>query len=195
MTELMTPQENALATFKSNLHLPNGGFHALIVELAREFQLPFHTVKPVLKKSQKVVEKKITNDFENIAEHDLSQENWLALIRSALITLVEQNVPLMVSLTQNQDYNDAIAIMAKASITHSEQQQVLEHLAMAYEMQVYKPLTAMLYTSILYWKISDDLYQVTPQTQQEFSGYPQHLEAINHLLKLSEQVKAMKLTD
>ena len=50
MTHLTEQQEAAMATFKENLHLPNGGFHKLIIELSKEFQLPFQKVRTVLKK-------------------------------------------------------------------------------------------------------------------------------------------------
>lgn len=55
MTNLTEQQEAAMATFKENLHLPNGGFHKLIIELSKEYQLPFQKVRAVLKKAQKML--------------------------------------------------------------------------------------------------------------------------------------------
>ena len=52
MSNLTSKQEAALATFKENLHLPNGGFHTLITELGKEYQLPFQKVRSVVKQTQ-----------------------------------------------------------------------------------------------------------------------------------------------
>ncbi|OEF25782.1 hypothetical protein [Vibrio rumoiensis] len=185
----LTPQEHALATFKSNLHLPNNGFHTLIVDLAREFQLPFQSVRKVLKQSQKVIEKKIKHDFENVVEQDLTQANWIQLIRNSLTILAQDNVPLMESLKQNKLYTSVIDALDKPLENETTHEELLENLAMVYEVEVYKSLAAMLYTSILYWKLSDDLFQMTEDKQQALNGYPQHIEATVHLLDLAEKVK------
>ena len=66
MTNLTEQQEAAMATFKENLHLPNGGFHKLIIELSKEYQLPFQKVRGVLKKAQKDVERQIREDFSSV---------------------------------------------------------------------------------------------------------------------------------
>lgn len=58
MTHLTEQQEAAMATFSGNLHLPNGGFHKLIIELSKEYQLPFQKVRAVLKKAQKTLNAK-----------------------------------------------------------------------------------------------------------------------------------------
>lgn len=185
----LTPQQHALAIFKNNLHLPNNGFHTLIVELAREFQLPFQSVRKVLKQSQKAIEKKIQHDFDNLVEHDLTQDHWIHLIKAALTNLAQDNPPLMDNLKQSPHYIEVTRAMSKQADNKLQREEMLEKLALVYELEVYKPLTAMLYTSLLYWKLSDDLYQMTPEKQQEFEGYPQHMEAIKHLLALSETIK------
>lgn len=190
MTQMTAKQEDLLAIFKANLHLPNGGFHALIVELACEYQLPFHTVKPVLKQSQKIIEKKIKTDVSNIIDYDLTQDNWLSIIKHSLEELAQNNRPLMDVLIQSQPYMNALHAIEKPIMNESEREEILENLALAYEQQVYKPLMAMLYTSKLYWRISDDLYQMTLEKQQEFSHYSHHMAATQHLLNLSEKVKA-----
>ncbi|HCH02062.1 MAG TPA: hypothetical protein DEV85_09275 [Vibrio sp.] len=186
MTELtLTPQQQAIATFKANLHLPNGGFHKLIVELAREYSLPFQAVRKVLKQSQKVIDKKIKHQFNEVSDFALTQENWLNLIHASLAEQAKNNLPVMEKLQQSQLYQDAIQALSQASENQDKREAVREQLAMAYEIEVYKPLTEMLYTSILYWKLPDDLYQMTAAKQQEFEGYPQHMEAVRHLLELS----------
>ncbi|GLT13432.1 hypothetical protein [Vibrio algivorus] len=188
MTELtLTPQQQAIATFKANLHLPNGGFHKLIVELAREYLLPFQEVRKVLKQSQKVIEKKINHQFDEISDYDLTQENWLNLIHISLKEQAKNNPPVMEKLQQSQLYQDAIQTLSQPINDQAHRETAREQLAMTYEIEVYKPLTEMLYTSILYWKLPDDLYQMTPAKQQEFEGYPQHMEAVRHLLVLSEK--------
>ena len=189
MTELtLTPQQQAIATFKANLHLPNGGFHKLIVELAREYLLPFQAVRKVLKQSQKAIEKKIKHQFDEVSDFDLTQENWLNLIHASLAEQAKNNLPAMEKLQQCQFYKEAIQALSQPIENQEQHEAVRELLAMAYELEVYKPLTEMLYTSILYWKLPDDLYQMTPAKQQEFEGYPQHMEAVRHLLELSEKV-------
>ena len=188
MTQMTAQQEEALAIFKSNLHLPNGGFHALIVELACEYQLPFHTVKPVLKKAQKIIEQKIKNDIDNIIDSDITQDNWRFLIKGSLVDLAKNNQSVMISLSQNQSYIDAMKGLEKPIMNESEREEILENLALAYEQQIHKPLLAMLYTSKLYWRMSDDLSQMTEEKQQEFSRYPQYMQATKHLLSLSENV-------
>lgn len=185
----LTPQQEALATLKANLHLPGGGFHALIVELAREYQLPFQAVRKVLKQSQKSIERKIKQDFDKLDDHELTQEHWLNLIRTSLKLLAQDIQPVMVTMTQSSHYQQAITAIATSINTEQQQAEILEMLAMTYELEVYKPLTAMLYTSILYWKLPDDLYQMTEEKQQIFSGYPQHMQATVHLLELADRVK------
>lgn len=189
MTELtFTPQQQAIATFKANLHLPNGGFHKLIVELAREYSLPFQAVRKVLKQSQKVIEKKIKHQFDDVSNFDLTQENWLNLIHASLAKQAKSNLSVMEKLQQSQLYQDATQALSQPIENQDQREAVREQLAMSYEIDVYKPLTEMLYTSILYWKLPDDLYQMTAAKQQEFEGYPQHMEAVRHLLGLSEKV-------
>lgn len=189
MTELtLTPQQQTIATFKANLHLPNGGFHKLIVELAREYCLPFQAVRKVLKQSQKVIDKKIKHQFDEVSDFDLTQENWLNLIHASLAEQAKSNLPVMEKLQHSQLYQDAIQALSQPIDTQDQYETVREQLAMTYEIEVYKPLTEMLYTSILYWKLPDDLYQMTPEKQQEFEGYPQHIEAVRHLLTLSEEI-------
>ena len=114
MTELtFTPQQQAIATFKANLHLPNGGFHKLIVELAREYLLPFQAVRKVLKQSQKVIEKKVKHQFDDVSNFDLTQENWLNLIHTSLAKQAKGNLPVMEKLQQSQLYQDAIQALSQ----------------------------------------------------------------------------------
>ncbi|MGV3002954.1 hypothetical protein [Vibrio sp. E150_018] len=189
MTELtLTPQQQAIATFKANLHLPNSGFHKLIVELAREYLLPFQAVRKVLKQSQKAIEKKIKHQFDDVSDFDLTQENWLNCIHASLAEQAKNNLPVMEKLQQSQLYQDVIQTLSQPIKNQDQHEAVREQLAMTYEIEVYKPLTEMLYTSILYWKLPDDLYKMTQEKQQEFEGYPQHMEAVKHLLELSERV-------
>lgn len=185
MTELtLTPQQQSIATLKANLHLPNGGFHKLIVELAREYTLPFQTVRKVLKHSQKTIEKKIKQDIENVSDAELSQKHWLVLIHADLSALAKQNQPLMDTLQNSQLYRDTLSLLTQPTVSEHDREVIRDNLAMVYEIEVYKPLTEMLYTSILIWKLPDDLFQMTDEKQAIFSGYSQHMEATRHLLRL-----------
>ncbi|PMH44483.1 hypothetical protein BCU68_02990 [Vibrio sp. 10N.286.49.B3] len=187
MSELTQEQENAMATLKGNLHLPGGGFHLQIVELSREFLLPFQTVRSALKKAQRVIEKKIKQDFANLDESELSKEHWLSIIKNNLTEQAENNRPIMDTLAESDAYRNATQLIADAIKTEDERAQTLDELAMAYEFQVYKPLMAMLYTTTLYWELSDDLMLMNADVCAKFSGYPQHAEAILHLLQLRDQ--------
>ena len=100
----------------------------------------------------------------------------------------KNNLPVIEKLQQSQRYQDVIKTLSQPINDQDQHEAVREQLAMTYEIAVYKPLSEMLYTSILYWKLPDDLYQMTSVKQQEFEGYPQHMEAVRHLLGLSEKV-------
>ena len=189
MSELTPQQEKAMATFKDSIHLPGGGFHVLIIELCKEFQLPFQTVRSVLKKSQSSIEAKIRDELTCVDDGDLTKENWLDVIKGTLKELAVNNKPVMESLIASDTYLQAIARMEQTILSESDQEDILNNLAQAYEDEVCKPLMAMLYTTTLYWELSNELFEMTEVRRQRFSDYPQHMEATAHLLQLAEQVK------
>lgn len=190
MSALTEQQEQAISTFKENLHLPGGGFHALIVELCKEYQLPFQQVRSVLKKSQTAVEKKIRLDFTHISASDLTKENWLAIIEQALIPLAEATPAVMDSLSQHEPYQQAVACIKQGVADEAQRQHLLVELEVIYEQQVCKPLKAMLYTTVLYWELSEDVFNMNEELRLKFSDYPQYMDATEHLFELWQQVKS-----
>lgn len=193
MSALTEQQEQAISTFKENLHLPGGGFHALIVDLCKEHQLPFQKVRSVLKKSQASVEKQIRFDFSSISDSDLTKENWLAIIRQALIPLAKATPAVMDSLTQHESYQRLVTSIKQGIANEAQRQDLLVEIEVIYEQQVCKTLKAMLYTTVLYWELSDDVFNMNAELRQKFSEYPQYMEATQHLFELWKQVKAVSI--
>jgi len=189
MSALTEQQEQAISTFKENLHLPGGGFHALIVDLCKEHQLPFQKVRSVLKKSQASVEKQIRSDFSSISDSDLTKENWLAIIEQALIPLAKATPAVMDSLTQHEPYQRLVTSIKQGIANEAQRQDLLVEIEVIYEQQVCKTLKAMLYTTVLYWELSDDVFNMNAELRQKFSEYPQYMEATQHLFELWQQVK------
>lgn len=194
MYQLTTEQADAMATFKHSLHLPGGGFHALIVELCREFQLPFQIVRSVLKQAQAAIETKIRDQFDHVVASDLTKEHWLKIIKDELNQRAKDNIPLMESLLDSEIYRQFLDQSKSPLRTEAERECLLEHLMQAYEQQVYKPLKAMLYTTVLQWQLPNNLLDMTEETRQLFNDYPQHMEASALLFKLSEQIKSQPLS-
>ncbi|MDN3681999.1 hypothetical protein QWZ04_16960 [Vibrio tapetis subsp. quintayensis] len=190
MSALTEQQEQAISIFKENLHLPGGGFHALIVDLCKEHQLPFQKVRSVLKKSQASVEKQIRSDFTSISDSDLTKENWLAIIEQALIPLAKATPAVMVSLTQHEPYQRLVASIKQGIANEAQRQDLLVEIEVIYEQQVCKTLKAMLYTTVLYWELSDDVFNMNAELRQKFSEYPQYMEATQHLFELWQHVKS-----
>ena len=153
MSNLTDQQEAAMATFKENLHLPNGGFHKLIIELSKEFQLPFQKVRTVLKNAQKDIEHQIREDFSNVDEGVISQTNWVNIIRLKLIELAKDNQSVMDKLKINPKYQKVLAATNASISSEDERDELIEELIQAYEKEVFKPLLAMLHTTKLYWKL------------------------------------------
>jgi|GEM_PF-2214092 len=197
MSDLSPQQEAAIATFKTNLHLPHGGFHALIIELSKEFQLPFQKVRTVVMDVQRSVERKIRQDFTSVTEHDLSKENWLALIKAELVEMAKDNVPVMEALTNNAHYIKALGAINAPIASEYDRDMIGEDLFLAYEKEVFKPLLAMLHTSSLYWELmlaAEDLEKMIEEYRAKFSDYPQHVTAAAHLFELQQQLNAAVLT-
>ncbi|MFS1428113.1 hypothetical protein LMH73_013370, partial [Vibrio splendidus] len=144
MTHLTDQQEAATATFKENLHLPNGGFHKLIIDLSKEYQLPFQKVRAVLKKAQKDVERQIREDFTSVDDTVLSQANWVNIIKSKLVELAEENQTVMDKLQQNLKYQKVLSATNGSIASEDERDELIEELIQAYEKEVFKPLLAML---------------------------------------------------
>ncbi|MDE1332858.1 hypothetical protein L9W73_16880 [Vibrio aestuarianus] len=195
MCELTTEQTDAIATFKHSLHLPCGGFHALIVELCREFQLPFQVVRSVLKQAQASIETKIRNQFDDVVASDLTKEHWLSIIKDELNERAKDNIPLMKMLIDSEIYRQFLDQSKSPLRTESERECLLDQLMQAYEQQVYQPLKAMLYTTALQWQLPSDLLDMTEETRQLFNNYPQHMEASALLFKLSEQISSQPLSE
>ncbi|NOH97420.1 hypothetical protein [Vibrio sp. 99-70-13A1] len=197
MSQLTPQQEEAIATFKENLHLPGGGFHLLIIELCKEFQLPFQKVRNVLMKAQTKVEKKIRHDFSAVCESDITQETWLNSIRTKLAEMAQDNVPVMDNLLANEKYKKVLAALNVPIQNEYEREDILEELMQVYEKEVFKPLLAMLHTTKLYWKLmlAEDLNKMTTICREQFSDYPQHMEAAKILFELDEKVRAAKISE
>ncbi|MFM2642946.1 hypothetical protein AAFX33_17515 [Vibrio chagasii] len=196
MTHLTEQQEAAMATFKENLHLPNGGFHKLIIELSKEFQLPFQKVRTVLKNAQKDIERQIREDFSNVDEGVISQANWLNIIRLKLVVLAEDNQSVMDKLKLNPKYQKVLEATNASISSEDERDELIEELIQAYEKEVFKPLLAMLHTTKLYWKLMlvDETCKMTEENRDKFSDYPQHMQAAEHLYTLDQKLRSMPLT-
>ena len=196
MTHLTEQQEVAMATFKENLHLPNGGFHKLIIELSKEFQLPFQKVRTVLKNAQKDIERQIREDFSNVNEGVISQKNWLNIIRLKLVELAEDNQNVMDKLKLNPKYQKVLEATNASISSEDEREELIEELIQAYEKEVFKPLLAMLHTTKLYWKLKlvDETCKMTEENRDKFSDYPQHMQAAEHLFTLDQKLRSMPLT-
>lgn len=197
MSELTPQQDAAIATFKANLHLPHGGFYALIVELSKKYQLPFQTVRSVVMKAQRAIEGRIRSGSETLSEIDVSQANWRNVIDQALCDLAQENTQVMDDLAVNSNYQKALSAMSQPIDSEEKREEILEWLMQAYEKEVLKPLLAMLRTSPLYWKLmlAEELNQMTEICRAQFYEYPQHVEAAAHLFDLDEKVRAISLTD
>ena len=196
MTHLREQQEAAMATFKENLHLPNGGFHKLIIELSKEFQLPFQKVRTVLKNAQKDIERQICEDFSNVDEGVISQTNWVNIIRLKLIELAKDNQSVMDKLKLNPKYQKVLEATNASISSEDEREELIEELIQAYEKEVFKPLLAMLHTTKLYWKLMlvDETCKMTEENRDKFSDYPQHMQAAEHLYTLDQKLRSMPLT-
>lgn len=194
MSNLTQEQEHAITLFKGNLHLPDGGFHRLILALCIEFQLPFQKVRAVLKESQVFVEHKIINEFESVDENTLTKANWLSIIKQTLSSLSKDNKPIMESLVNNLHYIKAVDNANKPIGSEYDREMIIADLSQAYETEVYKTLSAMLYTSDLYWLLSNELIEMDNVRCQPFQDYPQHIEAIMHLTTLLQRVASLSLT-
>ena len=196
MTHLTEQQEAAMATFKENLHLPNGGFHKLIIELSKEFQLPFQKVRTVLKNAQKDIERQIREDFSSVDEGVISQANWLNIIRLKLVELAEDNQSVMDKLKLNPKYQKVLEATNTSITSEDERDELIEELIQAYEKEVFKPLLAMLHTTKLYWKLMlvDETCKMAEENRDKFSDYPQHMQAAEHLYTLDQKLRSMPLT-
>ncbi|MDH5920765.1 hypothetical protein L8R85_06960 [Vibrio splendidus] len=196
MTHLTDQQEVAMATFKENLHLPNGGFHKLIIDLSKEYQLPFQKVRAVLKKAQKDVERHIREDFTSVDDTVLSQANWVNIIKSKLVELAEENQTVMDKLRQNLKYQKVLSATNGSIASEDERDELIEELIQAYEKEVFKPLLAMLHTTKLYWKLMlvDETCKMNEENREKFSDYPQHMQAAEHLYTLDQKLRSIPLT-
>jgi len=185
-----------MAMFKENLHLPNGGFHKLIIELSKEYQLPFQKVRAVLKKAQKDVERQIREDFTNVDDTVLSQANWVNIIKSKLVELAEENQTVMDKLQLNLKYQKVLSATNGSIASEDERDELIEELIQAYEKEVFKPLLAMLHTTKLYWKLMlvDETCKMNEENREKFSDYPQHMQAAEHLYTLDQKLRSMPLT-
>ncbi len=195
MSELTPQQEQAIATFKANMHFPENGFHNLIIELCKTYQLPFQKVRKVLMSSQVKLEKKIRLQFDNLQSSELTQQAWLETVNAELSEMAKENIPVMSALQANNNYLKATTALKADIQNEDEREEILEYLFLAYEKEVFKPLLAMLRTTPVYWKLmrAEEISKMTPEYQQNFSDYPQYVDAANHLFELEVQVKALIL--
>lgn len=179
-------QQQALATLKQNLHLPNGGFHILIVELCCEYQLPFQSVRRVVREAQSKIEQVIFDDVAAIFDQNLSQENWLKLIHQELEQMAKESVPVLDAMREDAVYKkikSAAQLQSVDSETHTAR---LNDLNDVYQRVVYRSLKAMLHTSKLYWELKEKLFEMTDERCERFSNYSQHVKAIKQLQSLAE---------
>ncbi|MGF1744997.1 hypothetical protein [Vibrio minamisatsumaniensis] len=196
MTNLTQQQEAAMAAFKENLHLPNGGFHKLIIELSKEYQLPFQKVRGVLKKAQKDVERQIREDFTSVNDVVLSQAHWVNIIKSKLVELAKDNQTIMDKLQQNLKYQKVLSATEGSIASEDQRDELIEELIQAYEKEVFKPLLAMLHTTKLYWTLMlvDETCKMNEENREKFNDYPQHMQAAEHLYTLDQKLRSMPLT-
>ncbi|MDR9828859.1 hypothetical protein RCJ22_25050 [Vibrio sp. FNV 38] len=198
MDHLTDDQTQALATLKSNIHLPNGGFHRLIVELCKEYQLPFQKVRAVLKSAQSAIESNIQQASSSELDGLVTKEHWLSLITEQLVLLAKDNKPLLEVISQLERYVltiDRINIMKQTGCTQQTKEEVIEDLCMVYEKSVYQPLKAMLYTTLLQWELRNDLQEMTNERRAKFGEYPMYMQATQHLFELYEQVSSITVAE
>lgn len=186
MKALLPEQEQALTQLKDNLHLPENGFHDLIIELCIKYQLPFQAVRTVLMKSQTSIESGIRNDFDSFSPTQITKAHWLSLIDAELANMAKNNVPIMEQIKSGKRYqklNSLLAIESPDSHTKEDINNLLEDI---YEFEVAKQLKAMLRTTKLYWSVKSSLFEMTELQREKFSDYPQYMEVIEHLLSLTD---------
>ncbi|CAM4276105.1 hypothetical protein [Vibrio neonatus] len=191
MSELTPQQEHAIATFKACMHFPENGFHDLIIELCKTYQLSFQKVRKALVSSQVKLEKKIRHQFDSVAPQELTKQAWLESVHTQLKELAKDNISVMSALQGNPHYQKAIASIQASIQSEHEREVILEDLFLAYEKQVFKPLATMLHTTPLYWKLmrAEEIHIMTPEYQKHFIDYPDYMEAANHLFELQQQVR------
>lgn len=181
-------QQVAITKLKQNLHLPNGGFHALIVDLSREYLLPFQQVRSVLKQVQQSIEANIGKSADAIDENALTYDNWISLIRNKLEALAKGNIPVMQAIEKNDSYIWLNQQLSNPVEGDEQRQQLIESIEDIYQREVYQPLMAMLYTSMLYWELRESLEDMTQERIELFKGYPEHMQACLHLIELQKQI-------
>lgn len=195
MSDLTLQQEIAIATFKGNIHFPGGGFHGLIIELCKEYQLPFQTVRAILMDSQASIEKKIRDEFDSMDDNELTQQAWLDGVNETLKVLAKEEKSVMEKLIADENYLKAVAALDAPVHSEYERECIMEYLMLAYEKQVLKPLLAMLHTSPRYWELmlAEELCKMTQNYRLKFSDYPQHMHAAELLFEMDSQVRSRLL--
>ncbi|WP_261816967.1 hypothetical protein [Vibrio gallicus] len=197
MSHLNDEQVQSLANFKSNIHLPHGGFHTLIVDLCREYQLPFPKVRTVVKASQIDVENKILDADIADLERIVTKQYWVDLIRERLALLAVDNKTPLQDITETELYRqclESIREMKCSGATQQLQASTIESLNSVYEMSVYKPLKAMLHTTQLQWKLKRELQSMTEEQRTLFCDYPAYMQATKHLLDLCDEMTSLTVT-
>ncbi|OBT13376.1 hypothetical protein A9264_06830 [Vibrio sp. UCD-FRSSP16_10] len=195
MSDLTPQQEQAIATFKTSMHFPGDGFHALIIDLCKTYQLSFQKVRKVLMSTQKAVEKKIRHQFDDVTADDLTQQAWLANVHRQLKDLESDNVTPIQTLQGNARYIKATSVIDAGITTEDVREAVLEDLFLAYEKVVFKPLASMLHTTPLYWKLmrAEEVSVMTDEYRLLFSDYPHHMQVTAQIFKLDQSVRALTL--
>ena len=188
MNNLTPEQENAIAKFKESIHLPGNGFHAMIIEMCKEYQLPFQPVRTVVMDSQAAIEQKIRNDFKNVTHAQLTKEHWISVIKHKLDEMALSDIPLMDKLTTSERYLKVKEALSKPILSKEEREKILAAIEDIYEYEVCNSLKAMLRTTSLFWAVKSNLFEMTQEQRLKFSDYPQHMEATEHLLELSEHL-------
>ncbi len=184
MSDLTPEQEYALTQFKESLHLPRNGFHAMIIELCKEYQLPFQAVRTVVMNSQADIENTIRSDFEHVNYDQFTKAHWIAVIRDQLSEMAGNNKPLMEKLIASDRYLRVKDKLSKADSSETGREQIRALLDDIYEYEICNPLKAMLRTSSLFWAVKSNLAEMTQEQRQKFSDYPEYMAATEHLLKL-----------
>lgn len=169
MSELSVEQLNAIAKFKSELHLPNDGFHTLIIDLSKDYDQPFQVVRKCLKKSQKQIERLISSDVWVTNPVDYQLSHWFDAIHKELKKLSTNNVTVMERFESNEYYQ---------LLQQDPEANLVGNVAELYYSEIYQPLKERLYTSKLFWRLKEDFSEMDSERIDDFREYEQYHHAM-----------------
>lgn len=181
MSNLTIEQTNAIAEFKSELHLPNDGFHTLIIDLSRDYDLPFQVVRKCLKSSQKQIERLIKSEAWVSNPIDYKLTHWLERIHNELEKLAATNDSLMSKIEASEYY----PLLKQEPDTNTS-----NYVAEIYYTEIYLPLRERLYTSKLYWRLKEDFPEMDSERIEDFRDYNEYYEAMLWLKGILNRLSA-----